>query len=913
MTTTKTQKANLNDYEIPPPSNNYANSLENNSILENSPAMEYGMYTNEFIIGGSGDDHLYGGNGNDFLIGNAGKDVLEGGSNNGYFIIDEQNHLYVFRGDHLWGGHTEIYTDSLYNVIFSNRQDGEQNTFIFRNGNGVQTIHDYQVGTDLPIEIHGYDANAVEFLYQGHNTFIQLGDSEGILCLNAHLHTHHINWVTPEVKINILPEPVVELVDASNQNVLITGKLTLKEYDQGNPQVDNELRLSLVGHPTVELDGHPLFLHDDLLQALTHPDALSFTLLQSNPKKIKFTYEYNVPALDLDFLSEGQALTINYQLMASNQCAHSEIKNLTFTIIGTNDLPFITGTNTGFVTEDTPLNALAQVSGALIITDLDEGESFFQLPIQSFDSHNECTYTLKTVTPFDTDSILFQHKNTSIFKENTMPNLILGDGPTETEIVGTYGTFSFNVTGEWTYTLDNSAGSATDQLRQDQVVHDTLTVTSFDGTTTATIDITVTGTNDLPVIGGEVSGQITAGDGTTVNSISGTVTIADPDAGESSFLIQGNLIGNYGIFTMDLSTNEWTYTVNDSVGSAVNQLRAGEVVNDQLNLGSFDGTTPVTIDVSITGVNHVPVLGGTNTGAVKEDNAPDAVTQAAGALTISDANHDESSFIVPENLVGIYGTWTLDTAGNWTYTLDNSTGSATDQLAEGVVEHDTLTVTSFDGSASTVIDIIVTGTNDVPVIAGVNTGAVAEDRTPDAVTTAAGALTIDDADSGESAFQVPADLNGVYGAWTLDTAGNWTYTLDNSAGSPADALQGGELAHDTLTVTSFDGSASTVIDITVTGTNALPVIAGTNTGSVVEDNTPGAITTVSGALTIVDPNHDESSFQLPSMVLLSEVLSDQGTSNTPDFNFSHFSHAVENVSDHLSAHGLDLHPTEQVL
>ncbi|MBR0875608.1 VCBS domain-containing protein, partial [Bradyrhizobium tropiciagri] len=68
------------------------------------------------------------------------------------------------------------------------------------------------------------------------------------------------------------------------------------------------------------------------------------------------------------------------------------------------------------------------------------------------------------------------------------------------DLVGTYGTFSFDsVTGVWGYTLDNGK-AATDALTDGQHVTDTLIVSSADGTASQTITVNITGANDAATI-----------------------------------------------------------------------------------------------------------------------------------------------------------------------------------------------------------------------------------------------------------------------------------------------------------------------------------------------------------------------------------------------------------------------------
>ncbi|MBR0288442.1 MAG: hypothetical protein IJQ82_05635, partial [Selenomonadaceae bacterium] len=77
------------------------------------------------ILGGSGNDSLYGKNGNDYLVGGAGKDIIYGQNGN----------------DTLWGG---AGNDTLYG-------GSGKDTFIYKPGEGTDTIFDYQSGDMLQI------------------------------------------------------------------------------------------------------------------------------------------------------------------------------------------------------------------------------------------------------------------------------------------------------------------------------------------------------------------------------------------------------------------------------------------------------------------------------------------------------------------------------------------------------------------------------------------------------------------------------------------------------------------------------------------------------------------------------------------------------------------------------------------
>ena len=83
----------------------------------------YGGKGKDYLYGGVGDDNLYGGDGNDILFGDAGSDTLNGGAGD----------------DEIHGG---TGNDTLYG--------GEgKDVFIYANGDGNDTIKDYQDGQDI--------------------------------------------------------------------------------------------------------------------------------------------------------------------------------------------------------------------------------------------------------------------------------------------------------------------------------------------------------------------------------------------------------------------------------------------------------------------------------------------------------------------------------------------------------------------------------------------------------------------------------------------------------------------------------------------------------------------------------------------------------------------------------------------
>src|SRR5205809_777429 len=97
-------------------------------------------------------------------------------------------------------------------------------------------------------------------------------------------------------------------------------------------------------------------------------------------------------------------------------------------------------------------------------------------------------------------------------------------------------------------------------------------------------------------------------------------------------------------------------------------------------------------------------------------------------LTLDDVDAGQSNFAAQAGTLGSngYGTFTLAAHGNLTYTAnDSQTPSLPTRRSSDLT--DSFTAVSSDGSASQLVTVTINGTNDVPVIGGVHTGAVTED------------------------------------------------------------------------------------------------------------------------------------------------------------------------------------------
>ncbi|MGY3945703.1 VCBS domain-containing protein, partial [Aeromonas tecta] len=150
---------------------------------------------------------------------------------------------------------------------------------------------------------------------------------------------------------------------------------------------------------------------------------------------------------------------------------------------------------------------------------------------------------------------------------------------------------------------------------------------------------------------------------------------------------------------------------------------------------------------------------------------------------------------------GALGSLTITSGGAWTYNVANA---AVQYLKEGETKVETFVVHSADGTAHTVT-VTITGTNDLPTIAGDDTGAVTEDAANPTLTDS-GVLTVADADAGQSVFVAGngTPSAGALGSLSITEGGAWTYNVANAA---VQYLKEGETKVETFVVHSADGTA----------------------------------------------------------------------------------------------------------
>ncbi|MEZ9863940.1 VCBS domain-containing protein [Vibrio breoganii] len=402
-----------------------------------------------------------------------------------------------------------------------------------------------------------------------------------------------------------------------------------------------------------------------------------------------------------------------------------------------------------------------------------------------------------------------------------------------------YGEFSIDESGHWQYQVNN-AGNTVQALSSGQMLQETITVHSVDGTEQQIV-VTINGQDDTAVISGNDLGSVVED---KQPQVSGKLDVTDPDASQQHFQ-GGDLVGTLG--TLHLQDNgAWTYDL-DNTNPKVQALGQAATATDTITVQSADGTTHK-VTITVNGTNDKAVIAGTDSGAVTEESQ----LQTSGTLTVTDVDTGEAHFSNTD-IVGTLGTLHLKDNGAWSYDLDN-TNPTVQALGQGKTATDTITVQSADGTTHKVT-ITVNGINDKAVIAGTDSGAVTEESQLQA----SGTLTVTDVDTGEAHFS-NTDIAGNLGTLHLTDSGAWTYDLDNT-NPTVQALGKGATATDTITVHSTDGTPHQV-KITINGTNDKAVIAGTDSGAVTEESQ----LQTSGTLTATDVDTGEAHFSNTDVV-----------------------------------------------
>jgi poly(beta-D-mannuronate) lyase len=217
---------------------------------------------------------------------------------------------------------------------------------------------------------------------------------------------------------------------------------------------------------------------------------------------------------------------------------------------------------------------------------------------------------------------------------------------------------------------------------------------------------------------GELTGEILVNQ----SVFSGTLNVIDSDAGEAMAIAQTGTAGTYGTFTLAVN-GAWTYTI-DPQNQAFIALPEDAELSDTFSISSSDNTTSQ-VTITLKGINEAATF--TQGDGVNQASVNNQETEAIdGTITVSDADTGESAFIPLNNIISTYGTFSIDAAGMWSYTLDTSNTIVMD-LSVGEMLGDAINISSIDGT-STAVNITIVGT-DQQASNGLTKGSIGDNDT----------------------------------------------------------------------------------------------------------------------------------------------------------------------------------------
>jgi len=388
--------------------------------------------------------------------------------------------------------------------------------------------------------------------------------------------------------------PAAQVLPESDAGLAAAGTLTVSDVD-----LDDDVTASVT---QVVAGGGGAAGAPDNAALLAMLGVTAGNVLSGATRTADLDWTFDSGAQAFDYLKAGQTLTLTYTVQVQDGKGATDTETVTITITGSNDAPVFGGATTGAVTEDAD-NPQLTTSGTLTIADADTGEAAFVAgpgtPVGA--TLGNLAITAGGAWTYQVDNALVQYLaqgqtrdevftvrsadgteqtiTVTITGTNDVPavggvvagavleagfdalgdpvgaataggQLTVADADVSDTHVWTldgmpdtsYGTFTVDATGKWTYALDDTK-PATQELNAGDTVTLTYVVRATDpqgASDTETVTITITGSNDKALISGAATGAVVeAGDlnNSTLNrpDAEGALRIDDVDDGEAKF------------------------------------------------------------------------------------------------------------------------------------------------------------------------------------------------------------------------------------------------------------------------------------------------------------------------------------------------------------------------------------------
>ena len=623
--------------------------------------------------------------------------------------------------------------------------------------------------------------------------------TESGVAVNNYVHSYaNTNAAGASVTANVLSNDKESV--AASANVIGSGyvaQVGLQGSATAPVAVDTDSSRSTVQSATINGAYGSLQINDN--------GAYTYTVLNTNAA--------------VEALLPGQSLTetFNYQVKNTLTPVGSSWAKLVITIQGTNDAPIaVNDAATAYA------GSLAETGNVLSNdTDVDSGDTKTVIYAQSGSTSTPATAVTASSTSTSTS-------------------------PAPLQIAGSYGTLTLGADGSWSYAVDTGNATVKALLPTGSFVTDTFSyqVKDTNGAfAVAELSVTVRGQNDAPV--NTYPASVTSSVGTPISFTGGNqISVADLDSNLTSVVLHvdhGNLaatvsgsgsVANSG--SSDITITGTQTEINAILASLVYTPAAGYSGSDYLTIFSKDALNGYDSD-------GVAILIPSNTTATVSEaglpagsNAAGTSESVSGALTLPVTQ----TITTAQSGTSAYGSWTVSTAGTFTYTL---TSRVTDVNNGTTPETDSFSYTAYDSYGNAITNTVtLTITDDVPqanadsasVIEGAtSTGNVLTDGTDDVfgadgpkVTSPVGGVVGVRAAGGDTTTEVTTgvatSITGLYGTLTLNANGSYSYVA-NSVGSTSTDIfvytiedADGDRSTTTLTFSVLDAASSPALQVT---------------------------------------------------------------------------------------------------
>ena len=372
-------------------------------------------------------------------------------------------------------------------------------------------------------------------------------------------------------------------------------------------------------------------------------------------------------------MDNGDSLNDRFTFEVSDGAGGTTEETLIFTLSGTNDAPVLSIAAQDYAYTETGDDSAVDIAtyGTITFTDVD-----------------------------DTASISAGTASIFVSSGVTLSNALQTALQNAISVVD-----NLDNTADWTLSLP---GADLDFLDVGKTITLSVDVTATDDqgeTATDTITLTITGTDDSPTISSSINRNLVEAGVDVLGAAIGTstatasVTIGDLDENSSEYYsVYGNgwtshnageyhtqtLI--YGSVRAEGFTNDVVYTL-DNTNLIVNALPVGGTLTDSVVVEVIsDGVTVKhTIVFTITGSNDVPIVqadmaflneGATATGNVLTNDSDVDTGASLIASGYAVGNTSTMTNAVNSNLKGSFGTLTIASNGDYSYTADQAAADA---------------------------------------------------------------------------------------------------------------------------------------------------------------------------------------------------------------------------------------------